>query len=45
MGRKRKKKDQEGEPAVPVKKIIGDGTRDPCLPYGWESKTTGIVIR
>ncbi|XP_020641025.3 ribonucleases P/MRP protein subunit POP1 [Pogona vitticeps] len=45
MGRKRKKKDQEGETAVPVKKIIGDGTRDPCLPYGWESKTTGMVIR
>ncbi|KAJ7337995.1 hypothetical protein JRQ81_010521 [Phrynocephalus forsythii] len=42
--RKRKKKDQEGETAVPVKKIIGDGTRDPGQPYGWASNTTGIMI-
>ncbi|XP_048363390.1 ribonucleases P/MRP protein subunit POP1 isoform X2 [Sphaerodactylus townsendi] len=41
-GKKRKRKDEEM--VVPVKKIIGDGTRDPCQPYCWISQTTGIVI-
>ncbi|XP_025915948.1 ribonucleases P/MRP protein subunit POP1 isoform X2 [Apteryx rowi] len=44
LGKKRKKKDKDGEKAVPVKKIIGDGTRDPFQPYSWTSPTTGIVI-
>ncbi|NXJ74075.1 POP1 protein, partial [Trogon melanurus] len=44
LGKKRKKEDKEGEKAVPVKKIIGDGTRDPLQPYSWISQTTGIVI-
>lgn len=44
IGKKRKRKD-DGENAKPIKKIIGDGTRDPCLPYAWISPTTGIVIR
>ncbi|XP_053916055.1 ribonucleases P/MRP protein subunit POP1 [Cuculus canorus] len=43
-GKKRKKEDKEGEKAVPVKKIIGDGTRDPCQSYSWVSQATGIVI-
>ncbi|KAJ7413257.1 hypothetical protein WISP_91770 [Willisornis vidua] len=43
-GKKRKKEDKEGEKAVPVKKIIGDGTRDPFQSYSWISHTTGIVI-
>uniref|UniRef100_A0A2K5X6W8 POP1 homolog, ribonuclease P/MRP subunit n=1 Tax=Macaca fascicularis TaxID=9541 RepID=A0A2K5X6W8_MACFA len=43
IGKKRKRKD-DGENAKPIKKIIGDGTRDPCLPYAWISPTTGIVI-
>lgn len=45
LGKKRKKKDKEGEKAVPVKKIIGDGTRDPLQSYSWISQTTGVVIR
>ncbi|XP_062424310.1 ribonucleases P/MRP protein subunit POP1 [Rhea pennata] len=44
LGKKRKKKDKDGEKAVPVKKIIGDGTRDPFQPYSWTSPATGIVI-
>ncbi|KFW94109.1 Ribonucleases P/MRP protein subunit POP1, partial [Phalacrocorax carbo] len=44
LGKKRKKEDKEGEKAVPVKKIIGDGTRDPFQSYSWISQTTGIVI-
>ncbi|KAH0617542.1 hypothetical protein JD844_015902 [Phrynosoma platyrhinos] len=45
IGQKRKRKNQEGEMMVaPVKKIIGDGTRDPHQPYCWTSQTTGIVI-
>ncbi|KFP32232.1 Ribonucleases P/MRP protein subunit POP1, partial [Colius striatus] len=44
LGKKRKKEDKEGEEAVPVKKIIGDGTRDPFQSYTWISQTTGIVI-
>lgn len=44
-GNKRKKEDKEGEEAVPVKKIIGDGTRDPFQSYSWISQTTGITIR
>ncbi|XP_053105779.1 ribonucleases P/MRP protein subunit POP1 [Hemicordylus capensis] len=42
VGKKRKRKDAEA--FVPVKKIIGDGTRDPHQPYSWTSQTTGIVI-
>lgn len=45
LGNKRKKEDKEGEKAVPVKKIIGDGTRDPFQPYSWIARTTGIAIR
>ncbi|XP_067393163.1 ribonucleases P/MRP protein subunit POP1 isoform X1 [Emydura macquarii macquarii] len=44
VGKKRKRKDNEGEKAVPVKKIIGDGTRVPLQSYRWTSQTTGIVI-
>uniref|UniRef100_A0A8C0EZF0 POP1 homolog, ribonuclease P/MRP subunit n=1 Tax=Bubo bubo TaxID=30461 RepID=A0A8C0EZF0_BUBBB len=44
LGKKRKKEDKEGEKAVPVKKIIGDGTRDPFQSYCWISQTTSIVI-
>ncbi|VTJ91356.1 Hypothetical predicted protein, partial [Marmota monax] len=43
IGKKRKRKD-DGENAKSVKKVIGDGTRDPCQPYSWISPTTGIVI-
>ncbi|KFV90094.1 Ribonucleases P/MRP protein subunit POP1, partial [Eurypyga helias] len=44
LGKKRKKEDKEGEKAVPVKKILGDGTRDPFQSYSWISQTTGIAI-
>ncbi|XP_034619247.1 ribonucleases P/MRP protein subunit POP1 isoform X1 [Trachemys scripta elegans] len=44
VGKKRKREDHEGEKAVPVKKIIGDGTRVPLQPYCWTSQTTGVVI-
>nr|XP_028592254.1 ribonucleases P/MRP protein subunit POP1 [Podarcis muralis]XP_028592255.1 ribonucleases P/MRP protein subunit POP1 [Podarcis muralis]XP_028592256.1 ribonucleases P/MRP protein subunit POP1 [Podarcis muralis] len=44
VGRKRKKKDNGGEMAVPVKKIIGDGTRDLHQSYRWTSQTTGVMI-
>ncbi|NXL92404.1 POP1 protein, partial [Alectura lathami] len=44
LGKKRKKEDKEGDKAVPVKKIIGDGTRDPFQSYSWISQTTGVVI-
>nr|XP_005316369.2 ribonucleases P/MRP protein subunit POP1 isoform X1 [Ictidomys tridecemlineatus] len=43
IGKKRKRKDDR-ENAKSVKKVIGDGTRDPCQPYSWISPTTGIVI-
>nr|XP_020044089.1 ribonucleases P/MRP protein subunit POP1 [Castor canadensis] len=43
IGKKRKRKD-DGENARPIKKVIGDGTRDPCQPYSWLSVTTGIII-
>ncbi|XP_032104196.1 ribonucleases P/MRP protein subunit POP1 [Sapajus apella] len=43
IGKKRKRKD-DGENAKPIKKIIGDGTRDPNLPYSWISPATGIII-
>lgn len=43
IGRKRKWED-DGENAEPIKKIIGDGTRDPLQPYSWLSPTTGIMI-
>lgn len=42
--KKRKRKD-DGENAKPIKKFIGDGTRDPHQPYSWLSPTTGILIR
>lgn len=45
VGHKRKRKDKSGETVVPVKKIIGDGTRDPHQPYCWSSQATGITIR
>jgi len=45
LGKKRKKEDKEGEKAVPVKKIIGDGTRDPFQSYSWVSQSAGVVIR
>ena len=44
VGKKRKRKD-DGESTQPVKKVIGDGTRDPLQPYSWLSPATGIVIR
>ncbi|KAJ6653810.1 hypothetical protein lerEdw1_008654 [Lerista edwardsae] len=44
VGKKRKKQADEGETRVPVKKIVGDGTRDPQQSYCWTSQTTGIVI-
>ncbi|XP_058131749.1 ribonucleases P/MRP protein subunit POP1 [Dasypus novemcinctus] len=43
IGKKRKRKD-DGENAKPVKKVLGDGTRDPLQPYSWISPTTGIII-
>ncbi|XP_003782505.1 ribonucleases P/MRP protein subunit POP1 [Otolemur garnettii] len=43
IGKKRKRKDDEKN-SVPVKKVVGDGTRDPCQPYSWISPTTGIII-
>ncbi|XP_048214411.1 ribonucleases P/MRP protein subunit POP1 [Perognathus longimembris pacificus] len=42
-GKKRKRKDDE-ENLKPIKKIIGDGTRDPCQPRSWISPATGIII-
>ncbi|XP_073488122.1 ribonucleases P/MRP protein subunit POP1 isoform X2 [Aquarana catesbeiana] len=44
-GKKRKMQDKEGEKAVPVKKIIGDGTRDCPDPYQWTSTQTSITIQ
>nr|XP_033790437.1 ribonucleases P/MRP protein subunit POP1 isoform X2 [Geotrypetes seraphini] len=44
VGKKRKRESREGEKAVPVKKIIGDGTRDSLHPYCWVSQDTGIKI-
>nr|XP_019570559.1 PREDICTED: ribonucleases P/MRP protein subunit POP1 [Rhinolophus sinicus] len=43
IGKKRKWKD-DGENAKPIKKFIGDGTRDPRQLYSWISPTTGILI-
>ncbi|XP_072007612.1 ribonucleases P/MRP protein subunit POP1 [Engystomops pustulosus] len=43
-GRKRKWR-SKGEKTVPVKKIIGDGTRPIPDPYYWTSTQTGITIR
>ncbi|XP_058420665.1 ribonucleases P/MRP protein subunit POP1 [Diceros bicornis minor] len=43
IGRKRKRKD-DGENGNPIKKVIGDGTRDPHQPYSWISPATGIII-
>ncbi|XP_012867849.1 PREDICTED: ribonucleases P/MRP protein subunit POP1 [Dipodomys ordii] len=42
-GKKRKRKDDE-ENLKSIKKIIGDGTRDPCQPCSWISPATGIII-
>ncbi|XP_075069954.1 ribonucleases P/MRP protein subunit POP1 [Mixophyes fleayi] len=44
-GKKRKLQDKEGEKDVPVKKIIGDGTRAIPEPYRWTSTQTTISIR
>ncbi|XP_043921571.1 ribonucleases P/MRP protein subunit POP1 isoform X2 [Protopterus annectens] len=44
VGKKRKRNDNEGQDAVPVKKIYGDGTRDPCQPVSWKSVETDVVI-
>ncbi|XP_074841774.1 ribonucleases P/MRP protein subunit POP1 [Carettochelys insculpta] len=44
VGKKRKREDNEGEKGVPVKKIVGDGTRVPFQSYCWTSQTTGTVI-
>lgn len=44
IGKKRKRKD-DGEDGKPIKKVIGDGTRDPYQPYSWISPATGIIIR
>ncbi|XP_063155607.1 ribonucleases P/MRP protein subunit POP1 [Candoia aspera] len=44
VGHKRKTKDKTGETVVPVKKTIGNGTRDPHQPYCWSSQSTGITI-
>lgn len=44
IGKKRKRKD-DGENGKPVKKVIGDGTRDPHQPSSWISAATGIIIR
>ncbi|NXP74125.1 POP1 protein, partial [Ramphastos sulfuratus] len=41
---KRRKEDKEGEKAVPLKKIIGDGTREPLQACSWVSPATGVVI-
>ncbi|XP_060099432.1 ribonucleases P/MRP protein subunit POP1 [Heteronotia binoei] len=43
VGQKRKRNDGS-KMVVPMKKIIGDGTRDPHQPYCWVSQTTGIMI-
>ncbi|KAM5211913.1 ribonucleases P/MRP protein subunit POP1 [Hipposideros larvatus] len=43
IGKKRKRKD-DGENAKPIKKLIGDTTRDPHQLYSWLSPTTGILI-
>ncbi|XP_026351451.2 ribonucleases P/MRP protein subunit POP1 [Ursus arctos] len=43
IGKKRKRKD-DGESVQPVKKVIGDGTRDPHQPSSWICPATGIVI-
>uniref|UniRef100_A0A8D0BDH9 POP1 homolog, ribonuclease P/MRP subunit n=1 Tax=Salvator merianae TaxID=96440 RepID=A0A8D0BDH9_SALMN len=44
VGQKRKRNDKGGENVVPVKKIIGDGTRDFHQPCSWISQTTGVAI-
>ncbi|XP_078543104.1 ribonucleases P/MRP protein subunit POP1 [Lissotriton helveticus] len=44
VGKKRKRVDKEGKIAVPLKKILGDGTRDPLKTYSWESASTGITV-
>ncbi|XP_064196709.1 ribonucleases P/MRP protein subunit POP1 [Anguilla rostrata] len=46
-GRKRKRKSAQGGSGdtVPMKKILGDGTRSPLTPVTWMSDSTGIVIR
>ncbi|XP_069477513.1 ribonucleases P/MRP protein subunit POP1 [Ambystoma mexicanum] len=43
VGKKRKRTD-EGDSLVRVKKILGDGTRDPLEHYSWDSASTGITI-
>ncbi|XP_027705820.1 ribonucleases P/MRP protein subunit POP1 isoform X1 [Vombatus ursinus] len=42
---KKRKRESDGEKNTnPVKKIVGDGTRNPFQPYSWTSSTTGIVV-
>ncbi|XP_037659279.1 ribonucleases P/MRP protein subunit POP1 isoform X2 [Choloepus didactylus] len=43
IGKKRKWKD-DGENSKPVKKLMGDGTRDLLQAYSWISTATGIII-
>nr|XP_036851722.1 ribonucleases P/MRP protein subunit POP1 [Manis javanica] len=43
MGKKRKW-EADGENTKPIKKVIGDGTRDSHQPYNWISATTGIIV-
>ncbi|KAM8966466.1 ribonucleases P/MRP protein subunit POP1 [Pelodytes ibericus] len=43
-GKKRKRGEKEGEKAVPVKKIVGDGTRHSLEPYKWTSKESSVTI-
>uniref|UniRef100_A0A8C9DL20 POP1 homolog, ribonuclease P/MRP subunit n=1 Tax=Prolemur simus TaxID=1328070 RepID=A0A8C9DL20_PROSS len=43
IGKKRKRRD-DGENSKAIKKIVGDGTKDPCQPHSWISPTTGIII-
>ncbi|XP_059502239.1 ribonucleases P/MRP protein subunit POP1 isoform X1 [Stegostoma tigrinum] len=44
VGLKRKQQDKAGELAIPEKKIVGNGTRDPLTTVLWTSLTTGITI-
>ncbi|XP_074124865.1 ribonucleases P/MRP protein subunit POP1 isoform X1 [Sminthopsis crassicaudata] len=41
---KKRKRDDEEKDTNPVKKIVGDGTRNPFQPYSWTSSATGIVV-
>ncbi|XP_068937233.1 ribonucleases P/MRP protein subunit POP1 isoform X2 [Petaurus breviceps papuanus] len=41
---KKRKRDDGKKNTNPVKKIVGDGTRNPFQPYSWTSSATGIVV-